>query len=141
MRIARVFAPLALLAALACSSLQPVADPFQFITETKPPLVYVAYETGAVMVLNNPRVAGDSVIGTVPGESRSVALSRRQVQSVSTVRRHTGRTAMLIGGLVGAAGVVTYAVLINAKGDDAKCDYSDPKDNPNNTPACDPIPQ
>jgi len=110
-----------------CSSLQPVAEPLRFIAETNPPVVYVSYETGAVMVMENPRISGDSMLGTVPGESRPVALPLNQVQTVSTVRRNSGRTALLIAGLAGMGAVMTYAVLANGTNSNYTCDYNDPK--------------
>jgi hypothetical protein len=126
---ARRFLAATLLSVTAgCSSLSPVSDPFRFINETRPPLVYVTYETGAIMMLENPTVGGDSLRGTRPGDPQQVALPVRQVQRVATVRFNGGRTALLVAGLGVAAGVVTYAVLGTSSGkSNFACDYNEPK--------------
>lgn len=118
-------AVLCALAAAGCHSLQPV--PLHYITETSPAVVYVADGFGVVTTVANPRLSGDTVIGTVPGENREVALPPREVQRVSTVRLNRGRTAMLVGGIAVAGTFMAYAVLSNAGGrSDFTCDYNNP---------------
>ena len=113
------------LAALGCQSLQPV--PLRYITETKPAVVYVADGFGVVTTVANPRLSGDTVVGTVPGGNRPVALPLREVQRVSTVRLNRGRTAMLIAGVVAAGAFTAYAVLSDAgERSDFTCDYNKP---------------
>jgi hypothetical protein len=119
----------------ACSSLRPVPDPLQFISQTRPSLVYVSYGIGITMMMEHPRVSGDSVRGITPGSREEVALAVTEVQSVSTVRLNKARTAALVGGLAVAGGVVAYAVLAGANGkSDFTCDYNEPTQN--NGPRC-----
>ena len=108
-----------------CQSLQPV--PLHYISETSPAMVYVADGFGVVTTIANPRLSGDTVVGTVPGENKPVALPLREVQRVSTVRLNRGRTALLVGGIAAAGAFMTYAVLSNAGGRSTfSCDYNNP---------------
>jgi hypothetical protein len=121
----------------ACSSLRPVPEPMQFINETKPPLVWVAYGTGILVEMANPEVRGDSLLGTRPG-SGHLALPWNQVQSVATVQVSKGKTALLLGGLVGVAGLLTYAVIAKANAKNITCDYSDVAYEETGGPVCGP---
>ena len=117
------FGVLSLLA--ACKSMQPV--PLAFISQTNPAVVYLADGSGAIQAVANPRLGGDSVFGTVLGSSQEIAVPLREVQRVSTVRVNRGRTAMLIGGLTVAGGLMAYTLLSTAGGETAfYCDYNNP---------------
>lgn len=122
--LVRVTAAVTLVATTACVGLQPVWDPARFIAETKPPVVYVMKGREAVLTITNPRVTGDTVLGTLPGESEPVVLPLSAVQNIGTVRFSGARTAMLVGGLVALGGLATFAVLSRASGDGSEfCDY------------------
>lgn len=111
--------------AAGCHSLQPV--PLRYIAETRPAVVYVADGFGVVTTITNPRLSGDTVVGTVPGANTPVALPLHEVQRVSTVRLNRGRTALLVGGIAAAGAFMAYAVLSNAGGrSDFTCDYNNP---------------
>lgn len=104
------------------------AVPVAFISETNPPLVYLSDGNGVTQAIANPRLTGDTVVGTTVGSNLDVAVPLREVQRVSTVRVNRGRTAMLISGLVAAGGVVSYVLLNNANGKSTfYCDWSEPK--------------
>ena len=125
MRIPKQPLTLVLLAAAACKSMQPV--PVAFI-ETKPPVVYLYDGNGVTQAVANPRLSGDTVIGTTVGSNLDIAVPLREVQQVSTVRVNRGRTAMLVSGLAVAGGVMSYVLLSNANGKSTfYCDWSEPK--------------
>ena len=116
---------LLLIAAGACRTMQPV--PVAFITETRPPVIYLADGFGVVTMVTNPRVSGDTVLGTTPGGAGPVAVPLREVQRVNAVRVHRGRTALLVGALAAAGAFTAYAVLSPAAGRSTfTCDYNKP---------------
>lgn len=121
-------APAALLLATlwACQSMQPV--PVRFIPETNPPVVYLSDGNGVVQAIANPRLSGDTVLGTTVRGNEDIAVPLREVQRVSTVRLHRGRTAMLVTGLALGGGLMSYVLLSNANGKSTwYCDWSEPK--------------
>ena len=118
----RVLAAFTLAVTAGCSSLQPV--PVEFITEATPLNVQISDGHRTVDVAN-PRLSGDTVLGTSWGSP--VAIPLRRVQRVSTVRFSGARTAMLIGGLAVIGVLATHTVLTRASGDGSQyCDYDIP---------------
>ena len=107
-----------------CSSLQPVS--VGYINETRPAVVHLSDGFGVITTIVNPRVSGDTVVGTTLAGAQPVAVPLREVQRVTTVRRSGGRTALLIAGVAGAGALATYAVLANGRGSDFACDYNEP---------------
>lgn len=130
MTVRRVTAAVSLVATTGCVSLRPVWDPARFIAETKPPVVYVMKGTEAVLTITNPRVSGDTVHGTLPGESLPVALPLSDVQNIGTVRLNGRRTALLVGGVTSLGTLVAVVFLGNANGrSNWSCDYNEPTQN------------
>lgn len=128
--------PVMALAALslvgACRSMQPV--PLEFISQTKPAVVYLSDQYGVTQIVANPRLSGDSVLGTTLGGTQPVAVPVNQVERMSTVRLSRARTALLVGGLTAMGALVTYAVLSKSLGDASEfCDYDQQPKGP--TPA------
>ena len=113
-----------LVLATACQSMQAV--PVGYISETSPAVVYVSDGFGVITPIVNPRVSGDTVVGTTLGGAQPVAVPLREVQRVTTMRRSGGRTALLIAGVAGAGALATYAVLANGRASDFACDYNEP---------------
>jgi hypothetical protein len=124
-------------------SLQPVSEPARFITETKPEMVYVTQGTGAIVEVMNPRMNGDTLVGTRLGASRNpVILPWRYVQRVSTMRRSKSRTMMLIAGITVASAVSVYAFTQSQNGHAAwACDYNTNALDGNGAPRCGPTQQ
>jgi hypothetical protein len=111
-----------LIALTGCSSMQPIS--VAYISEARPAVVHVSDGFGVVTTIANPRVSGDSVVGTALGADRPVVVPLREAQRITAVRRSSARTAMLIGGLTALGALVTYAALSAANGDDSGfCDY------------------
>lgn len=90
------------------------AVPVDFISQVHPPAVELYNGRGVVVTVANPRLAGDTVVGT--GIGGEVAIPLNEVQRISTVRFSSARTAVLISGLVSAGAIVAYVALSNAKG-------------------------
>jgi hypothetical protein len=101
--------------------------PVEFITEASPPIVHLSDSYGVVVSIENPRLSGDTVLGTAMGQNRPVAIPLRQVQRISTVRFNGGRTALLVGGVAAMGALAAYAALANASGNSGyMCDYNEP---------------
>ena len=114
---------LLLLATLAaCHSMQPV--PVSFIHSASPQVVYLSDGNGVTQAVANPRLSGDTVVGTAVGGSGPVAIPLNEVQRITTVRVSRGKTVLLISAFAGAGAMVAYAVLAKANGDsEGFCDY------------------
>ena len=122
-QLTRSAAALALgLLGAACHSLQPV--PVSFIHSASPQVVYLSDGNGVTQAVANPRLSGDSVVGTALSGNGPVAVPLREVQRITTVRVSRGKTVLLISAFAGAGAMVAYAVLSKANGDDdGFCDF------------------
>jgi hypothetical protein len=108
-RLSAALLPLVGLSA-ACSTLAPVREtPTAFITAHAPGAVVITKTDNSVVVLAGPKVIGDTLGGFVGRDYVEIPLST--VQSLSARRPAKGRTALLIGASVVAAGGVAFAVL------------------------------
>lgn len=118
------------MATTACSSLQAV--PVAFISEVRPTEVQISNGAGVVRTLVNPRLSGDTVMGTALG--KPVAIPLREVQRVATVRFSRSRTAMLIGSVVTTTSLIAYVFILDARGKDkVVCDENNMAED---TPLC-----
>ncbi len=73
------------------------------------------------MVLTQPRVSGDSLIGALQGVSYQVGVPLSHVQRMEAVQRDKTRTAWLIAGLTALTAASMYA-LVHASGVGDGCD-------------------
>lgn len=114
---------LLLLATLAaCHSLQPV--PVSFIPSASPQVVYLSDGNGVTQAVANPRLSGDTVVGTVVGGDAPIAVPLDEVQRIATVRVNRARTVFLLGAVTVGSGLLAYAILTHAAGDGSEfCDY------------------
>jgi hypothetical protein len=101
MRSSRPFVRLMLIIAYsaACHSWQTVGPtPTEYLQGHKVEDARITRTDGTVLELQNPRVAGDSLTGQLPGSPpRSLPLS--EVDSLAVRRTDAGRTMLLIGGI------------------------------------------
>jgi len=96
--------------ATACSTLTPVREkPTAFIEAHSPGAVWITKTDNSVVVLAGPKVLGDTLGGFVGRDYVEIPLS--SVQSLSARRPAKGKTALLIGASVVAAGGIAYAIL------------------------------
>jgi hypothetical protein len=137
--VLRRVAALGLLAmTVACARVREVFEPAQFIAQKHPPIVYVTQRGSALVVLENPRVSGDTLLGTVSGEVRQVAFPFRDVHSVSALRVDRGRTALFALGVTAGAVLTAYVIFGTANGNNPGwvCDYDPPEGRPGGGPVC-----
>lgn len=82
--------------------------PAQFVETEHPQKVRVTRADSTTIQLQSPVVRGDSLVGTVGGDS-TVSLALSEVRSVEVKQTSTGKTLLLIG-----AAVVVVVVVVNA---------------------------
>jgi hypothetical protein len=107
MKLARLFLAALFLGATACSSVQQVRDPVQFMA-TRPDLVVVTYDDRSEVPVAQPEVRGDTLFGTWQGLSEPVAVPLDRVQRIDAIQRDSKRTTLLIVGLTTASTVMAY---------------------------------
>ena len=91
-----------LVSVTACSTMQPVAQPREFMEARRPGTIWVTRQSTPAMVeLNAPQMVGDSLVGFVEGEY--VEIPFNQVQTVQARQYSRGRTMGFILGLTAAA--------------------------------------
>ena len=120
MNPARLFSAALIAVALSCSSRQSV--PVDFISSATPPSVRVS-DGYRVVDVEQPRLSGDSLNGTVNGAQ--VAIPLRRVQKVTTVKFSSARTVLLIGGVAVVGGLVAYVMTTEGEGELQQCNYED----------------
>jgi hypothetical protein len=106
-----------------CASIQPVRDPASFISDAKPAVVYVTHNNGALLTIAQPRVSGDTLLGTWQGAEQSLALSFNELKEVQAMRRDKVRTTFLITGvsLIGVA--LAYQLVRNSGDGQEPCNF------------------
>jgi hypothetical protein len=109
----RLVLPLSL---AGCASVQPLSNPAAFISQTRPSVVYVTHNNGAILTIAEPRVSGDSLLGTWKGAEQSLALPFQEVKEVQALRNDKVRTTFLVAG-VSLIGVALGYQLIRNSGD------------------------
>ena len=122
---------------VGCASVREVFKPAEFISAKHPQVVYVTQRSRTVVAIANPRISGDTVFGTVAGDTRPVAVSFNDVYSVSASRMDGARTALLAVGFV--AGTALAAYIFTTTGDSNSgwfCDYDPPEGRPGGAPVC-----
>ena len=103
---------LILVTVTACSTMQPVAQPREFMQLRKPGTVWVTRQaTPAVFELSAPQMVGDSLVGFVEGEY--VEIPFNQVQTIQAKQYSRGRTMAFI---LGISAVVVGALLLTGGG-------------------------
>jgi hypothetical protein len=103
---------LILVTVTACSTMQPVAQPREFMQARKPGTIWVTRQSTPAMVeLNAPQMVGDSLVGFVEGEY--VEIPFNQVQTIQAKQYSRGRTMAFI---LGVSAVVVGALLLTGGG-------------------------
>lgn len=107
MKLARLLLAALFLGGTACSSVQQVRDPVQFMA-THPELVVVTYDDRSEVPIAQPQMRGDTLFGTWQGLSEPVAVPLDQVHRIDAIQRDSKRTTLFIVGLVSASSVMAY---------------------------------
>lgn len=117
MKMRRTLAAFVLCTTTGCSSLQPVS--VQSLAEKPPPVVYITQGNGVVVPVYEPRLRGDTLVGS------KVVMPLGEVQRIAVLQVSKGRTAMLVSGIVIVSAMGVYAISAAAGGrSDWYCDYS-----------------
>jgi hypothetical protein len=107
-RLQRGIALVLLVTMTACTSMQPVASPKEFLQTRKPPTVWLSRDVSQAMVaMDGPRLQGDSIVGFVEGEYTEIPLSN--VKAMQARQYSKGKTTAFV---VGVTGVVIGALLL-----------------------------
>jgi hypothetical protein len=95
----------------ACTGwqVQPVA-PAQFVADEQPSQIRVTTADTHKLVLKNPIVRNDSILGRASGQMKGAPLG--EVRQVETLKIQVDRTVMLVVGFAAAIGMA--AVVANA---------------------------
>jgi len=124
-RLSAALLPLVGLAA-ACSTLAPVREtPTAFITAHAPGAVVITKTDNSVVVLAGPKVIGDTLGGFVGRDYVEIPLAN--VQALSARRPAKGRTALLIGASVVAAGGIAFVILNSNSHSTNQIECADPE--------------
>ena len=104
----RLGAGLLILGVGACTTFGSVAAPEQFITAARPKQVWVTRGDSSVVVVQAPRLRGDTLVGFVDGQYQEMMLSDARL--VQARHRAPRRTVLAItAGVVGVA-LVAYFI-------------------------------
>lgn len=82
----------------ACSTLKPVATPQQFIPTAQPARIWVTRADNSTLLLEAPRLLGDTLVGFVGGRYQEMLLP--QVRWMGVRQPAPRRTTVLVAGLV-----------------------------------------
>lgn len=93
----RIVATALMFSLVSCSTLRPVADANSYLSTTRPTQVWVRTDQRTVM-LEGPRLLGDTLVGFVDGEYREFLPG--EVRGVDVRKPARGRTALLVSGMV-----------------------------------------
>jgi hypothetical protein len=114
---------LAVAAATACKSLQPLHEPAQYITTAHPRVVYVTATNRAQIAIEQPRMSGDTVQGTWAGTGEAIAVPMSRVQQIHAPQHDSKRTIAFTAGATIVGGVLIYALAQSSTGEDIGCSY------------------
>ena len=98
----------------ACSTMRPVAAPQQFIPAERPTRVWVTTNDNASMMIEGPRLLGDTLVGFVGGRYEEILLP--QTRWIGVRQPAPKRTAFLIAGTVVLGAGLLYLIAGNGLG-------------------------
>jgi hypothetical protein len=117
----------ALVAAVACSSVQPVHDPAAFLA-TRPNQILVTYEDRSEIPVATPTLRNDTIIGTWEGLGEPVALPLNRVARIDAIQKDRKKTILLISGLVAVTAATAYGLARASEDHGQVCDFTRPED-------------
>lgn len=95
----------------ACTTLQPVATPQQFIPVARPNRIWVTRADSSKLLVEAPRLLGDTLVGWVAGRYEEIPLPEARWVSV---RQPAPRRTMLLVGAMVAVGAFMISVLASS---------------------------
>jgi hypothetical protein len=105
---------IAALGSSACSTLQPVTTPQQFIPTARPDRVWVTRTDNSKVMVEGPRLLGDTLVGFVAGRYEEMLLPEARWMQVRQPAPR--RTAFLVAGLVLVGAGLVYLLASNGPG-------------------------
>ena len=93
---------------VACTALRPVTTPQQFIATAHPDRVWITQADNSTLLLEAPRLLGDTLVGFVGGRYQELLLP--QVRRVDVRQSAPMRTAFVVAGVIGI-GALLISVL------------------------------
>lgn len=101
-----------LLLVTACSTMQPVAQPREFLQTRQPSVVWLSRDSEQTMLsMDAPRLIGDSIVGFVEGEYMEIPLA-----SVKGMQAKQYSRARTTGFMIGLAGLAVAALFLISGG-------------------------
>jgi hypothetical protein len=98
----------------ACSTMRPVAAPEQFIPMARPDRIWVTTNDNAKLMVEGPRLLGDTLVGFVAGRYEEILLP--QTRWVGVRAPAPRRTAFLVAGIVLVGASLAYLLMGNGPG-------------------------
>jgi len=127
MKLARLALAALFLGGTACSSVQTVRNPAQFLA-SNPDFVVVIYDDNSEVPISKPQMRGDSVVGTWMGLNEPVSAPMSQVKRIDAIQRDRGRTTLLVLGLSAVTVVTTIGFARAVQNHGMICDFFRPED-------------
>ena len=104
-------------AVAGCHVVKPV-QPSVFIPEHNPPVVWVTYTDNSFVPVADPKIVGDSLLGTWQGLAEPVAISLTEIKTVQAKMPSPKRTILLATVLTAATVGVAYTISTAGNGGD-----------------------
>jgi hypothetical protein len=100
-----------------------VEQPAAYLQSNSPKRIWVTLTNGDAMVIDAPRVYGDSLLGFTQGAQgrEEVWLPLSDLQEVRTRRSSGGRTALMAGAIGAAVGLILILVPVGRGSTDRGC--------------------
>ena len=93
----------------ACSSMQPVAQPREFLQARQPAVVWLSKDADQTMVaVDAPRLLGDSIVGFVEGEYTEIPIA--SVRSMQAKQYSRSKTVTFLVGVAAATAALIFVV-------------------------------
>src|SRR5258706_14380641 len=85
-------------------------SPAEYVPRVHPAQIVLAENGGAIVVMDEPQLIGDQLVGVESGTPDTVSMPVQQVEDAIVRHQSKGKTWALIGGLTAGAGVALAAI-------------------------------
>jgi hypothetical protein len=104
--IRRLVSPVLLAATVGCTTLRPVARPQEFIPSRRPERIWVTRADNSKIVLDGPRLLGDTLVGWFRGNYQEILLP--ETRWITVREPAPRRTLLLAASFAGVGAGVLY---------------------------------
>lgn len=84
----------------------------------------VVYNDGGEVPVADPKMRGDTIVGTWYGLGEPVEVPMNEVQWIGAMQKDPRKTTLFVAALVGAAAVTTYGLTRAIQNHGEICDYA-----------------